>query len=113
MTFEEAVKKLNESSPLDTKPAKGMEVIYCQHDDDFLPEDFYPDNNWGYNEAGTVNGKRWEIGMPKLTPEEPFAFRADRIIFGVPSDKDQVECDYDKPRCVAWRRDHHGRSFSG
>ena len=64
---------------------------------DTIPANQRPNNAWGYNEPGTVNGLQWYDDALNVTPEFPTLWRSDRAAAGSPAVGDAVAGEWAIP----------------
>ena len=89
----------------DGEDGNGVEYIFTLHSSAALPSNRLPNNAWGYDRPGTTSANRWYDGAPQLTEANPFLFRSERAVPGVPADGDPVAAPWSTPVVVG----HYGR----
>ena len=75
----------------------GIEEVFAVTNSATLPQNQRPDNAWGYNNPGTVNGVQWFDGAPNVTSQTPYLWRSRRRIVGAPVFNAPVDADWDEP----------------
>ena len=88
----------------DGTDGNGVEYIFTLHSSAALPSNRLPNNAWGYDRPGTTSANRWYDGAPQLTEANPFLFRSERAVPGVPADGDPVAAPWSTPVVVG----HYG-----
>ena len=94
--FEEPVTSVS-GMAADGEDGIGEERIYAITDTDSIAASKSPDNAWGYNDGGTVDGLEWHTTFQSPTSSNPNLFIATRQIIGIPSDSDTVDDDWTTP----------------
>ena len=82
----------------DGEDALGFEYIYAiTATDDPIPDAKLPSNDWGFAEPETIDGLEWHRLLPDLTDDNPYLFRAEREVAGMPSEGDAVSAEWSTP----------------
>ena len=96
--FEEVVSTTGDTGLLG-EDGIGEERIYAITDTaNGIANSKLPDNDWGYNEGGTVDSLEWHTIIPITTSENPFLWIATRKIIGQPETGDTVDDDWIDPK---------------
>ena len=85
----------------DGDDGQGTEWVFCTNDDDSLPSNQRPSNDWGFDSPGTTNGKLWTDAAQETTSSNPYLFQATRRTIGSPSVGDDIADDWSIPVVIS------------
>ena len=90
------------TTPEDGEDGVGTEIVYAVTDQNSIPSTQYPDNNWGYNNGGTIGGLTWHTDPQSVSSATPNQFIAERQVIGTPDDGNNVTDTWSTP--ALWSR---------
>ena len=90
------------TTPADGEDGVGTEIVYAVTNQNSIPSTQYPDNNWGYNNGGTIGGLTWHTDPQSVSSATPNQFIAERQVIGTPDDGESVTDTWSTP--ALWSR---------
>ena len=78
----------------------GTEYVFAVTAGTNIPQNQFPNNNWGYDRPGTVNGLQWHDSAPDI-PEGGYLYSAQRQVPGGTNPGDRVTDLWSRPARVS------------